>query len=335
MPKPSWSVVSTVREPLPLVLAFACHHLNLGAQTVHLFFDDPNDPVADLLDTAPGVEITRCDADHWVALGCQERPMWQTRRQTLNANYIAAQQRTDWLLHVDADEFLWTPFDIEDELRQSDTWVHIRNLERVWTAPEGNIFDGSFRAPGLPEPLIQQIYGPTHHYLQRGLSGHASGKAMARLADRKFIAIHAVKEKFQGNVAPRTRATHARILHFDGMTARHWVLKTLRYAVQGPAFLKTLHSKRSLGVERLISAVDPVAEGLALHSEIFRLSEECQAKLCAEGALHTCVLQLDRAVTTYAPNVKIDFSAKAFDAEITEALDDTANTLRAMATSGV
>lgn len=328
MPDQSWSVVSTVREPLPLVLAFSCHHLAMGAKSVHLFFDDPDDPAAKVMASIPGVDVTLCDLSHWKALGHEKRPAWQTRRQTQNANLIAQKQRTDWLLHADADEFLWAPGGMEEELAQADTWLHIPNLERVWIAPEEGIFDGMFRAPGLPALKIDQVYGPARTYLQNGLSGHTSGKAMARLADRKFIAIHAVKEKFRGEISPGRTAAKARILHFDGMTARHWLLKSLRYATQGKALLQSLHSRRREGIKRVTAADDPLAEGLALYAEIFHLTNEQQELLQAQDALHACPLHLEQTVGTHATGVSVDFTADQFDSYLAHELDEIVHAIR-------
>lgn len=328
MPEHSWSVVSTVHEPLSLVLAFACHHLSLGAKTVHLFFDDPNDPAVEVMATIPGINVTRCDTAHWQALGHETRPAWQTRRQMLNANLVAQEQRTDWLLHADADEFLWAPSGIERDLARADGWLHIPNLERVWTASEAGIFDGVFRAPGLPNPTVEQIYGPAHTYLQNGLSGHTSGKAMARLADRKFIAIHAVKDKFRGEVSLGRTTANACILHFDGMTARHWLLKSLRYAAQGKALLQSLHNRRRAGIERVMDAPDPLTEGLALHNEIFHLSDKQREMLDAQGALLTCQLDLGASVAAHAPGRTTDFSAERFDAYLASDLDETIGKIR-------
>ena len=328
MPEQSWSVVSTVREPLTLVLAFACHHLSLGAKTVHLFFDDPDDPAAEVMASIPGVDVTLCDLTHWRVLGQEKRPAWQTRRQTLNANHIAQKQRTDWLLHADADEFLWAPDGIEEELSQAEIWLHVPNLERVWIAPEDRVFDGVFRAPGLPASKVDQVYGPARTFLQNGLSGHTSGKAMARLSDRKFIAIHTIKDAFRGQVSPGRTTAKARILHFDGMTARHWLLKSLRYATQGKELLQTLHSRRKAGIERVIAADDPLATGLALHAEIFRLSNAQQEVLKAEEALLTCPLHLEHTVASHAPGVDVEFTAEQFDANLAPALDEIVNKIR-------
>lgn len=328
MPSPTWSVVSTVREPLPLVLAFACHHLQMGAHCVHLFFDDPNDPVADFMQAVPNVKITRCDEDHWASSDIGRRPGWLTRRQTLNANLVAQQQRTDWLLHADADEYLWAPDGIEDELSRATSWLSIPNVERVWTAPEDRIFDGVFRTPNPPKQLVQQVYGPTCRYLENGLSGHGSGKPMARLVDQKFIGIHLVKEDHRGDTAPYQTAATARMLHFDGMTARHWLLKPLRHAAAGPSLLNTMHPSRRASVKRLLAAHDPESEGLQLHHEKFHLSTAQQSVLQSQSAVIECPLDIPQAVKTHMPDVTLDFSAKKFDASIANALANAVALIR-------
>ena len=38
----SWSLVATVKAPEEKVLAFAAHHLSLGANHLWLYFDDPD-----------------------------------------------------------------------------------------------------------------------------------------------------------------------------------------------------------------------------------------------------------------------------------------------------
>ena len=49
MTKPRWGIVMTVREPAQLVLANVHYHLGQGAAEIHVFLDDPVDPVGELL----------------------------------------------------------------------------------------------------------------------------------------------------------------------------------------------------------------------------------------------------------------------------------------------
>ena len=312
-PAPTWSVVATVREPLPLVLAFACHHLAVGAQTVHLFFDDPDDPVADVLGRIKGVDVIRCDADHWRHLSGRPRPGLQTKRQTLNANLVMHSGRTDWLLHADADEFLWAPDGVATDLPSTADWLSIPNLERCWTAPAPGLFDGAFRAPLQAAPRPEDIYGPTASFLSAGLGGHCGGKPLARTSSEGFLAIHKVKQGEGGATLPHTTAKGARILHFDGLTPRHWALKTLRYAAQPGALGALLNGARRRAITRILAADDILAETLALHDEMFRLSIVQSALLSNAGALTDMPLDLAGAIRTHAPGVHADLSAHGVD----------------------
>ena len=148
---------------LALIVGFACHHLALGAERVHLFFDVPHDPAAKVAATIPGVTVTLCDAAYWREAGFANPPALQTKRQTVNANRVMAQSDLDWLLHADADELLWLPGPLADELAQvpEGAWLHIPNVERCWqAAPDGEIYGGIFRGPLHDMPgLAERVYG--------------------------------------------------------------------------------------------------------------------------------------------------------------------------------
>ena len=321
-PTCTWSVVSTVREPLVLLATFACHHLALGAKQVHLFLDDPNDPGAEALARIDGVKVTLCDDAHWAGLA-DRRPRMQTARQTLNANLAKAECDADWLLHVDADEFLWAPDGIAAELQATEaaaaTWMHLPNFERVWTPGCGDsLFEGAFRSRLRKRRFdlraIQRLYGGAAPYLRAGLSGHCSGKAMARTGAEGFISIHTVKDRKWGNDLPRRTAKRACILHFDGMTPRHWALKTLRYAARPGAAKRLLHPARRVAMEDILAAEDPLDEALALHQALFFLPAHRQKMLEAVGGLHSLPFDPGPALQRFAPWISPDLSATSFDA---------------------
>ena len=64
----SWSIVSTIKATEEKVLAFAAHHLSLGADHLFLFFDDPEQPVPAALATQ-GVASSVTREAIWV-VGC-------------------------------------------------------------------------------------------------------------------------------------------------------------------------------------------------------------------------------------------------------------------------
>jgi len=106
-----WAVVATIAEPAPLTLAFVAHHLRLGASEVHIYLDEPKDPVGEILETVAGVRVVRCHRDHWRRLGVR-RPKRQNNRQSFNATDARSVSGVPFLLSCDADEFLHPKADV-------------------------------------------------------------------------------------------------------------------------------------------------------------------------------------------------------------------------------
>ena len=105
----SWGLVATIKAPEEKALAFAAHHLSLGADHLWLFFDDPESPIPAALANHPRITATLCDAAHWTHVG-KKRPPAHQNRQTQNARLTyRALAHTDWIIHIDVDEFLLTP----------------------------------------------------------------------------------------------------------------------------------------------------------------------------------------------------------------------------------
>ncbi len=229
----AWSVVMLAREPAPLVLANLAWHLAAGAKAVHLYLDDPRDPVAEAAAALPNVTVIRCDRAFWQRLA-GNRPALQTRRQSLVATEAYRATATGWMLHLDADEFLWPATGLAAALGQmppSAQWLHLPVRERCFLGPDTQtLFDGGFLAPlpqGTPPADPERA-----RYLARGLTAHAAGKGCTRCGQDAELLPHA--PRLRGERPPSERAAQARILHFDGLTRLHWLLKLLRYADHPP-----------------------------------------------------------------------------------------------------
>lgn len=314
--EPRWGIVATVREPSVLIVGFACHHLALGAAEVHLFFDAPNDPAAQVAATIPGVQVTICDAAYWQDAGFARPPALQTKRQTVNANRVMARSDLDWLLHTDADELLWLPGSMADEVATvpDGSWLHIPNLERCWVGPiEGDIYGGVFRGPLHDAPdLARSVYGKRNAALSGGMGGYSAGKAMARIGDG-FLAIHKLREAEGGAVRPRVEAPGARILHFDGITPAHWSLKNMRYATQGAAMNQLLNAQRMASIGAILQAPNPERAGARVYEALYRLTPEEATQLRDAGALFDHRVDVAGAVAQIAPHLSPDYSMAAFD----------------------
>ena len=105
MSGPSWSVVCTANEPLPLLCAFAAHHLGPGACEVHIHLDNPRPGHREMFETIDRVFFTACDQRYW--RGRNRRTV--EIRQSHNAFDAYSKTETDWLCDIDSDEFLAPP----------------------------------------------------------------------------------------------------------------------------------------------------------------------------------------------------------------------------------
>lgn len=230
----SWSVVMTVKEPAPLVMANVGWHLSLGATEVHVYLDDPEDPVADQLTVVDGVNVIRCDEDHWARMNVRKADGRQTRRQGVNATDAYRRTAADWIIHLDADEFLMPERPVSQlisEYARKDRFLRIQPWERTYLN-EGtpiSIFEGGFRVPYLGKlQNDEETFWRATRFLTKGLTGHSAGKALMPTRQGWRIGIHSPREedrRLQGDYVPEMA-----LLHFDGMTPLHWMLKVLRYA---------------------------------------------------------------------------------------------------------
>ncbi|SNT34885.1 glycosyltransferase family 2 protein [Tropicimonas sediminicola] len=318
----SWGVVATVREPADLVLAFAAHHLGLGAAEVTLFFDDPEDPGAALLEQVPGCTVHRCGEDYWQGTRRRERPALQSQRQMLNATWTYNRTSVDWLLHIDADEFLHLPTPLGEELealRPGDGWLKIRNFERVWRpGTQGDtIFDGVFRKPVKDaDDDLARIYGSKARFLWNGFAGHPIGKALSATGRDFRINTHSPRagRGTENHLPPYRTARHAALLHFDGLTPLHWAAKTLRYAEQGDAAIDALlHPQRQAQVRHVRDACPDLRAILDFHGDLFHLSEQEDLALSLIGALSSAKIDPEAEIARLLPGHRPRFETRHFD----------------------
>ncbi|MEM9438218.1 MAG: glycosyltransferase family 2 protein [Pseudomonadota bacterium] len=226
-----WGTVTLADEPIELLLAFAAWHRHIGASEIHIFLDRPDEEAAAMLARIPGVIITQCDELFWGANG--GRKNLQTQRQVTVANFAYAETAVDWIAHIDADEFLYPEHDMVAELSAMPDGIDAAQLavrERVWEQEKDpkSIFDGLFRVPVPGKLKLNRHIAKTNaRFTSRGLVGHTSGKCITRTGRGIPLGIHSPENPDELFIM-ESRAT--RLLHFDGMTPYHWLIKRLRYA---------------------------------------------------------------------------------------------------------
>lgn len=324
--KPTWAVVATVREPAELVLAFVAHHLELGAFKVFIYLDDPEDPLLPILRKTPDVNVFACDAEYWErANNGRGRPDNQNARQAINATRTYRKTRADYLLHLDADEFLHMARPFEEEvarLEEGDVWLRVPAVERCWLSGDSSehIFSGVFRHPIKQAPLIAtRIYGEeVAPFLANGLAGSSHGKPLVRTGHKVQVQVHAAKVPGKNaGWAPHKKATGLHVLHFDGLTPLHWAAKTLRYAEQGDETLdKLLHEERARQVREVRDNISSMPELLRFFRKITGLTPEQSRALTEHGRLSAMKIDPEAAMRRRFPEVEADFSFRAFDLKL-------------------
>jgi hypothetical protein len=316
----TWAVVATVDEPPALVMAFAAWHLSNGAARVYLYFDRPDDPAADLLSGTPGVTVVRCDADHWASFG---RPRFGRHQHRQQANATQAYETTDaeFLLHCDADEFLWQDKPMGETLAgldDSSEFLRVNNVERMARekGPNTSIFQGLFRKPYMgPWSRGVELFGRDYAYTSRGLTGHSVGKAMTRVGLECKISIHSPKMRGPNKVKLKSvESVDQTLLHFDGLTPLNWVFKLLRKADAVAHFnglAPTAHREKQ--IHAILEAASDPAAGMALHDRLKVADETKESELYWLGLSLDLPFDVGPALAEIFPGQDIDLSAEAID----------------------
>ena len=237
-----WGVVATVKATPAETMAFAAHHLAVGAHRVWLHFDDPADPAADLMEGKKGVRVIRCDAAYWQRL-CGARPDTHQERQTRNATRLFRRAPVDWVAHLDVDEFL---------LAQTDVTALLAALPAPQPIARVEPFEALFE-PGLPDDIYtarhfrgalrgpdgasqaRKLYGDIGPLLRDGMLSHSVGKAFFRTAEQGMVVhIHGARQG-GARVPGGGFVPGLGLLHFHAENPERW-LGRLAYRLDKGAY---------------------------------------------------------------------------------------------------
>ncbi|MGR3542324.1 MAG: glycosyltransferase family 2 protein [Hasllibacter sp.] len=323
----SWAAVATMRECDDLMLAWAAHHLGIGAVFVAIFLDDPAPATVARLSAVPGVRVFPCDDAHWKRTGF-ERSDQQEWRQIRNADWLRERVRgeVDWLVHVDADEFLATRAPLSEELAALPRRVAALRFpvrERVWIgAPDPGILEGAFRVELAEDDFVPPtLFGPASDFLRQGLGGHILGKCATRVDSPFRMGVHRPRPTHDRK-PPTMTSRSTRLLHFDGLTPAHWMRKIARYA-QDPRYYEGARKRHHRAQQVLAARAGP--DALREVHDAIRIVPEAQAgRLFALGLLERFAIDPARALARLAPAEAIDLTAAGFDARLGDAAIRTA-----------
>lgn len=226
----SWAVVSTMKAPEEKVLAFAAHHLSLGADHLWLYFDDPDQPIPAPLSAHPRVTVSLCDDAHWQTVG-KKRPPQHQNRQTQNARLTyRARVTSDWIVHIDVDEFLLSPRPIAEVLDDTPDETIALKLEPfeamhdpllpddIYTSRE---FRGALRHEHWPRR--RAALGPYRKVIRDGMLSHSVGKMIYRTRVPGLLPrLHAVMVDGEFVRTPDWQP-EIRLLHFHAQDKAAWL----------------------------------------------------------------------------------------------------------------
>lgn len=317
---PTWGLTMLAREPAELLLAHLAWHIAAGARVVHLFLDDPDDPVAEAAAALPGVRVTRCDAAFWARHPQRRRPARIVARQAYCATLAYRDPGVDWLWHIDADEFLLQRSPLTEELaRHADLAgaLVIPVRERALTrSTQAELFEGMFRIPQRGAGRMHPLLAPLADLAPAGVIGHALGKSITRTGLNVVLYPHFARPAGGGHPAkvPQRPSQSSVLLHFDGLTRLHWLAKMLRRLAREPNLPDTdLSPHRRAQLAALAACGGDPARLRALHDRLRVVSDP--APFVAAGLIEALPFDPAPACRTVLGWVP-DFAAASFDAAL-------------------
>jgi hypothetical protein len=332
-----WSLVSTMLGTPETVLPCVAHHLKTDAKLFHIYLDAPSPVLEAALASQPRCKVTVCDADYWDK-NHGRRPKFLAGRQRANVAHARKTLETEWLVHVDSDEFLVArdpavPFALSAELAKvpaDHDWVRIIPMERVFPADlvQTTLFDGIFRQPTNDSTLVQHAYGAAAEFLAQGMAGHFRGKVGFRRGTEHTVRVHGLvrssvikpgkQHMAPEKIPPFTVLDCTRLLHFEGWTALHWVSRLVKFSEAGNY---NFQRGRRASIKFMQEHLNP-AERMNQFNRIQRLSPETMAKLAAAGLYRMESFDPSELTRKTFGDVDLDFSAASFDDTLRAASPD-------------
>ena len=306
----TWGIASTILAPTRDILQFAAYHLAAGAHRIYIYLDAPNAEAYAHLDAHPKIRVTTCDDKYWKQRK-RDRPDTHQVRQTANATH-AYNRRTevDWLIHMDADEFLVADRPIADILaeRPADPpATRIRPMEQLSGAPS------AFKAfvPNGPDRarIIADLYPTYGAYLKGGFLSHLAGKVFVRTnLPNIHLRIHNVFQ--DGKMLPcHDRQDEIDLAHLHAKSWDDWIA-AYRYRVAKGSYRPELgpnkpYEKGGLSMNDLFRMIEGESgeQGLrAFFDEVCADTPALLARLTGHGLLREADLDLMSHLGTHFPD---------------------------------
>lgn len=224
----SWSTVTTAKEPTANLQAFVAWHLAIGASEILIYLDDPADTAPASFTHLPQVKFIRCDQPYWDTYNAP-RPTGIRKRQIFNATNAYYMATSEWILHVDIDEFVYMNGCINtflQNLPSENNQISMRPVERIFMPDEVNQpYTDIFRvAVEQKTPKwLSKIYANPEQ-MPYGFMGHINGKTFVRTGlSAVNIQVHRVE--IDGEIPAPNYCTNMHLLHLYSFGLEHFIAK--------------------------------------------------------------------------------------------------------------
>ena len=272
-----FTVVVMMRETRDVAEHFIAYYQRLGAAQIRIFYDGDAAALRGLADDR--VEITQCDPAFWDSIGTSAKAGFKTRVCAV-ANHGFRTLTTDWMLSVDADEYVFGGQPIPSILKSLPPTVEVLRLptaEAVWHATDAS--DAAFSStafrtalpPGLG--LLRHLLYPRRgrFFTRHGLLGHAEGKQFIRKwANIDRLTCHRAYRgdtpvgQWAHEIDPTLRDLY--VGHFDAIGLSRWTQKWRSRSRSGGA-----HDRLSYPRNRQMQAIAAATRsGATSPRQIFR-----------------------------------------------------------------
>lgn len=314
---PTWGVVATIKAPARDILNFAAHHLDLGAQRVHVYLDAPNPQAETALRGHPNCRVILCDDAYWTRRR-RGRPATHQPRQSINATHcLTRTPEVDWLAHIDVDEFLWPQRPLPEQLAAlpADTLsARIRPVEALASDPEDppssaqHWFKSCALAPDLRRTETDAIYPDHGPHLNGGFLSHVAGKILVRTGLTGIsLRIHNAFRDGARDDAPAA-LPDTMLCHLHATDWPHFYA-TYRFRLQEGSYRRglkppPLSGPNGLSMNAFFHRLELTGGEAALRrffTEVCTATPALRARLAAHGHLHAIPLDLNAKRARHFP----------------------------------
>ncbi|NVO55477.1 glycosyltransferase family 2 protein [Rhodobacteraceae bacterium B1Z28] len=304
----TWGIVSMVRGPADDILRFAAHHLDLGANFLYIYMDEPNRRAFRVLRQHPKIRVRICDDTFWQKRN-RNRPEKHQIRQTVHATFTYRNTNLDWLAHIDVDEFLWSSEPIADLLQTvpaDKPAVRVRPIEAL--AGGEDLYKAHIPNSPDREALVEALYPNYGAFVQGGFLSHVQGKLFVRTGlENLNFRIHNLFQnkkllpcKFE---VPQIELCHRHAPDW-GHWAAHYQFRMDRGSYQPDMSPNVPREQGGLNKNELHSWIEAEhgLDGLrAFYDEMSGVDPAVRARLQAHGLIKHRPLHLDEKVAKHFP----------------------------------